>query len=277
MTVMTMKPPTKSKTTHRASRLSGASSAIGWRVLAAVCAVLLWWIVAETVAAGVIPTPGAAAVRLGEIVTGEGFLSTVMLTLRRVALGMLVTVVIAVVVGISMGRSSRFDMLLDSWILIGRSVPALVWALVAVMVVGLNAWTPIVAVALTASPLVVLTIRESAKALDPELFRMAHVFKAGVGLQFTRILIPALMPSIVAGTKLGLTLAWQVVVISELFGLGSGVGYEIHEAFSDFDIETVLAWTVAFAGIVAAIEYGLIGTVQRRLNRWRPSGRSVQS
>lgn len=277
MTVMTMKPPADTTSTRRAARLSGASGAIGWRVLAAVTAVLVWWIVAETVAAGVIPTPGEAAVRLGEIVTGDGFIGTVMITLRRVALGMLVTVAIAVVVGISMGRNSRIDMLLDSWILIGRSVPALVWALVAVMVVGLNAWTPIVAVALTASPLVVLTIRESAKALDPQLFRMAHVFKAGVGLQFARILVPALMPSIVAGTKLGLTLAWQVVVISELFGLGSGVGYEIHEAFSDFDIETVLAWTVAFAGIVAAIEYGLIGTVQRRLNRWRPSGRSVQS
>lgn len=277
MTVMTMKPPADTTSTRRAARLSGASGAIGWRVLAAVTAVLVWWIVAETVAAGVIPTPGEAAVRLGEIVTGDGFIGTVMITLRRVALGMLVTVAIAVVVGISMGRNSRIDMLLDSWILIGRSVPALVWALVAVMVVGLNAWTPIVAVALTASPLVVLTIRESAKALDPQLFRMAHVFKAGVGLQFARILVPALMPSIVAGTKLALTLAWQVVVISELFGLGSGVGYEIHEAFSDFDIETVLAWTVAFAGIVAAIEYGLIGTVQRRLNRWRPSGRSVQS
>lgn len=277
MTVMTMKPPADTTSTRRAARLSGASGAIGWRVLAAVTAVLVWWIVAETVAAGVIPTPGEAAVRLGEIVTGDGFIGTVMITLRRVALGMLVTGAIAVVVGISMGRNSRIDMLLDSWILIGRSVPALVWALVAVMVVGLNAWTPIVAVALTASPLVVLTIRESAKALDPQLFRMAHVFKAGVGLQFARILVPALMPSIVAGTKLGLTLAWQVVVISELFGLGSGVGYEIHEAFSDFDIETVLAWTVAFAGIVAAIEYGLIGTVQRRLNRWRPSGRSVQS
>lgn len=277
MTVMTMKPPAETTSTRRAARLSGASGAIGWRVLAAVTAVLVWWIVAETVAAGVIPTPGEAAVRLGEIVTGDGFIGTVMITLRRVALGMLVTVAIAVVVGISMGRNSRIDMLLDSWILIGRSVPALVWALVAVMVVGLNAWTPIVAVALTASPLVVLTIRESAKALDPQLFRMAHVFKAGVGLQFARILVPALMPSIVAGTKLGLTLAWQVVVISELFGLGSGVGYEIHEAFSDFDIETVLAWTLAFAALMATIEYGLIGTMQRRLNRWRPAGRSAQS
>lgn len=277
MTVMTMKPPAETTSTRRAARLSGASGAIGWRVLAAVCAVLVWWIVAGTAAAGVIPTPGETAARLGEIVTGDGFVATVMLTLRRVALGMLVTVAIAVVVGISMGRNSRIDMLLDSWILIGRSVPALVWALVAVMVVGLNAWTPIVAVALTASPLVVLTIRESAKALDPQLFRMAHVFKAGMGLQFARILVPALMPSIVAGTKLGLTLAWQVVVISELFGLGSGVGYEIHEAFSDFDIETVLAWTLAFAALMATIEYGLIGTMQRRLNRWRPAGRSAQS
>ncbi|WP_375002397.1 ABC transporter permease [Aeromicrobium sp. CTD01-1L150] len=252
----------------------GIWSVVGWRILAAAFALTVWWIVAHTVAVDVIPTPLETANRLGEIVTGGGFLSTVLLTLRRVFSGMVVTVLLALLLGIAMGRSARTNALLDTWVLIGRSMPALVWALVAVMVIGLNGWTPVVAVVLTALPLVVLTIRESAMALDHELFKMARVFRAGRVLQVTRILLPALLPSIVAGTKLGLTLAWQVVVIAELFGLGSGVGYEIHEAFSDFDIETVLAWVLAFSVVMAAIEYGLLGTMQRRLNRWRPADRA---
>lgn len=274
--------PLKRSATSPSVRRTGARDGdrfggVGLRVLSAIFAVTLWWLVARTIAVDVVPTPLETLGRLGEIVTEEDFLGTVLVTLERVAAGMVLTVVLAVVLGIAMGRSARFEMLTDTWVLIGRSVPALVWALVAVMVVGLNHRAPIVAVVLTASPLVVLNIRESAKALDPQLFRMAHVFRAGPMLQVHRILIPALMPSIVAGTKLGLTLAWQVVVIAELFGLGSGVGYEIHEAFSDFDIETVLAWTLAFSAIMAIIEYGLVGTMQRRVNRWRPSGRSVQA
>lgn len=277
MSVIPLKRSAPSPAARRTvARRGYGVGAVGWRVLAAVFAVTVWWVIAHTLAVGVVPTPLETAGRLGEIITGEDFLSTVLLTLRRVAAGMVVTVVLALLLGIAMGRSARFNMLVDTWVLIGRSVPALVWALVAVMVVGLNNWTPIVAVVLTATPLVVLTIRESVKALDQQLFKMARVFRAGPILQVRRILLPGLVPSIVAGTKLGLTLAWQVVVIAELFGLGSGVGYEIHDAFSNFDIETVLAWTLAFSAIMAIIEYGVMGTMQRRLSRWRPTGRTVQ-
>lgn len=268
----TSPPPRVTSHAHK-----GLGGAMGWRFLAAVFAIAVWWTIALTMADSVIPTPADTAHRLGELITGEGFVNTVLLTLRRVALGMGCTVALAVFVGIAMGRIARFNMLVDTWVLIGRSVPALVWALVSVMVVGLNNWTPVVAVILTATPLLVLPIRESARALDPQLFKMARVFRVSTAQQVKDVLLPGLVPSIVAGTKLGLTLAWQVVVISELFGLGSGVGYEIHEAFSDFDIETVLAWTLAFSVVMAVIEYGLLGSLQRHLNRWRPTGRSVQA
>lgn len=271
------RPKTSSSPRATARMYKGFGGVVGWRLLAAGFAITVWWMIALTMADGVIPTPADTARRLVELIAGEGFVSTVLLTLRRVTLGMVCTVALAVLVGIAMGRSARFNTLLDTWILIGRSVPALVWALVSVMVVGLNNWTPVLAVVLTATPLLVLTIRESAQALDPQLFKMARVFRVSAAQKVKHVLLPALLPSIVAGIKLGLTLAWQVVVISELFGLGSGVGYEIHEAFSDFDIDTVLAWTLAFSVVMAVIEYGLIGSLQRHLNRWRPAGRSIRA
>ncbi|MPZ93781.1 MAG: ABC transporter permease subunit [Propionibacteriales bacterium] len=246
------------------------TGAVWQRVLAAGSVLLAWWLLSQTFADGVVPSPLVTAERLWHIVQNEDFFSTVALTLGRVAAGMVVAVVAAVVLGIAMGRSRRIELFLDMFILVGRSIPGLVWALVAVMVVGLNNAAPVVAVFLTATPLVVLQIWESTKALDPELFNMAKVFGVGPVERLRRVLLPALVPSIVAGTKLGLALAWQVVVLSELFGLGAGVGYEINESFSNFDIAGVLAWTISFAAIMAVIEYGVIGQVQRYLVRWRP-------
>lgn len=261
-------PATAPRNRRRPAYLSGA---VWWRVLAALALLLAWWVLSRTISGGVVPSPLVTAERLWVIVQRDTFFSDVRVTLGRVAAGMAVTVVVAVVVGIAMGRSRRVEMSLDVVILIGRSIPGLVWALVAVMVVGLNNAAPVLAVFLTATPLVVLQIWESAKALDDDLFKMAKAFGAGRAERIRRVLLPALVPSIVAGTKLGLALGWQVVVLSELFGLGSGVGYQINESFSNFDIAGVLAWTIAFSAIMAFIEYGIIDPIQRRLVRWRPT------
>lgn len=260
-------PPQDSAPTARRLLSSGA---VWLRLLAALTVLMVWWLISMTFAGGNIPTPVVTAERLWSIVHNVGFISTVLLTLGRVAAGMAVTVVAAVAIGIAMGRSRRVELLLDSFILVGRSIPGLVWALVAVMVVGLNNLAPVVAVFFTATPLVTLQIWEASKALDQELFDMAKAFGVGRLERLRHIVLPALVPSIVAGTKLGLALAWQVVVLSELFGLGAGVGYQIHESFSNFELGGVLAWTISFAAIMAFIEYGVMGQIQSRLVRWRP-------
>lgn len=256
---------------RRRSRL--LSGAIWWRVAAALTVLAAWWLISQTVAEGVFPTPVETADRFVEIVTGPEFLPQVGITLWRVVSSMLVAVTAAVVIGIAMGRIRRVEMSLDMFVLVGRSIPGLVWALVAVMVVGLNNWAPVLAVFLTVTPLVVLQIWESAKALDADLFRMAKAFGVGRIGRIRQVLLPALVPSIVAGAKLGLALGWQIVVLSELFGLGSGVGYQINESFGNFDVAGVLVWTIVFSVVMAFLEYGVIDGAHRRLVRWRPVGR----
>lgn len=257
-------------TTKRDTYLSGA---VWLRIASALTVLAAWWLMSETFAEGVLPGPRATADRFVAIVTSETFFSQVGITLWRVVSAMTVTVVAAVIIGIAMGRIRRVEMSLDVFILVGRSIPGLVWALVAVMVVGLNNWAPVLAVFLTVTPLVVMQIWESTKALDEDLFRMAKVFGVGRLGRIRQVLLPALVPSIVAGTKLGLALGWQVVVLSELFGQSSGVGYQIHESFGNFDVAGVLVWTIVFSAIMAFLEYGVIDGVHRRLVRWRPGGR----
>lgn len=260
-------PPRRSR---RGRLLSGA---VWLRVAAALTVLAAWWVISQTVAAGVFPSPLQTWDRFLVIVTSPDFFSQVGVTLWRVVSSMAVAVSAAVVIGIAMGRIRRVEMSLDMFVLVGRSIPGLVWALVAVMVVGLNNWAPVLAVFLTVTPLVVMQIWEQAKAIDDDLFRMAKAFGVGRLGRIRQVLLPALVPSIVAGAKLGLALGWQIVVLSELFGLGSGVGFQINESFGNFDVSGVLVWTIVFSVIMAFLEYGVIDGVHRRLVRWRPAGR----
>jgi NitT/TauT family transport system permease protein len=272
MSTATLQSPTQGAAPAPGRRRGTRPSGAVWlRTAAALTVLAAWWVLSETFAEGVLPGPSATADRFVAIVTSETFFSHVGITLWRVVSAMTVTVVAAVIIGIAMGRIRRIEMSLDMFILVGRSIPGLVWALVAVMVVGLNNWAPVLAVFLTATPMVVVQIWESTKALDEDLFRMAKVFGVGRLGRIRQVLLPALVPSIVAGTKLGLALGWQVVVLSEMFGQSSGVGYQIHENFGNFDIAGVLVWTIVFSVIMAFIEYALIDGAHRRLVRWRPS------
>jgi NitT/TauT family transport system permease protein len=72
-----------------------------------------------------------------------------------------------------------------------------------------------------------------------------------------------------AGMRLAFSLAWKVVVLVEVFGLSTGVGYALNSAFISQDVAAVLAWTLVFALVVAAIEYGLFQVVERRLTQWK--------
>ena len=238
------------------------------RALSLVLVVGAWWLASASLDVGVLPGPLDTLRRLGEVIESPSFASNVGLTLTRVAIGMVATIVLATALGVSMGLNRTMERCFDVFILVGRSIPGLVWALFSVMAIGLNNTAAIVAVVLTATPLVVLQIWESTKALEKDLFQMARVFGVGRFRQVWSVALPALMPSLVAGTKLGLALAWQVVILAELFGLGSGVGYEIDQAFSNFDIAGVLAWTISFSVLMAIIEYGVIGQLQARLLRW---------
>ncbi len=84
-----------------------------------------------------------------------------------------------------------------------------------------------------------------------------------------KLWLPALAPFLLSGARLGLSLAWKVIVLVEMFGMSSGVGYQLNQAFSTQDVSLVLAWTLLFAAAMAVLEYGLLRTIERRVTRWR--------
>ena len=100
---------------------------------------------------------------------------------------------------------------------------------------------------------------------------MAHVFRAPLSSVMRDVVLPQLMPFCLAGARLGFALGWKVVVLSEMFGLSSGVGYMINRSFSAYSMDDVLAWTVGFTAVMFAFEYAVMLPIERRLVRWRPA------
>lgn len=72
-----------------------------------------------------------------------------------------------------------------------------------------------------------------------------------------------------ASARSGLALIWKIVLVVELLGRSNGVGFQLHIYYQFFDITSILAYTLAFAGVVLLIEALVMRPLENQLTRWR--------
>src|SRR5213082_538728 len=134
----------------------------------------------------------------------------------------------------------------------------------------LSATAAIAAVALNKLPIATVTVREGARSLDHALDDMAQVFRMGAWVRMRHVVLPQLAPYLAAAARSGLSLVWKIVLIVELLGRPNGVGFEIGVAFQLFDVTKILAYALAFVGVMLVIETFLVQPLERHVSRWRP-------
>jgi NitT/TauT family transport system permease protein len=212
----------------------------------------------------------AAVVVLWAIVAGGAFLFNMEQTLTRVALGFGAAFVVSVAIGVIMGTSRLGEKLLDFFVVVGVTVPGLIWAFVAIMLFGLSPLGPVFAVAIATAPMLAISIWQGVKSIDRDLIDMATAFRADPRSRLREVILPHLGTHLLAAARYGLGLAWKVVVVVEMFGASNGVGFQLQTAYEGFDMAGVLAWTISFVAVMMLIEYGILSVLEHRVTRWRP-------
>jgi NitT/TauT family transport system permease protein len=249
--------------------MSRVGRALGPPLLFVALALGAWALIAGTSSSPLIPGLGEIWTSLKDIVDHGDALGQIWVSVERVVLGFALAFVVAIVVGIAMGRNALVRAVLEPGVLLGLTIPGLVWALLCVIWFGVATATPVFAIALSATPALVLNVVQGVRAVDPGLIEMAHVFRFGHRARLTRLWLPALAPYLLSGARLGLSLGWKVLVLVEMFGMSSGVGYQLQQSFSAQDVSAVIAWTLLFSVAMAILEYAVLAVIERRVTRWR--------
>lgn len=239
------------------------------RALSVLFLLVAWQVAAALLADRILPTPAAVVGRLvAEAGSGE-LLRQVAITLARVAASFLLAMLIGTAIGIVMGSSRGWNLLLDAPLLIGLNMPALVIIILVFVWAGLNEFALVLAVALNKIPTVVISVREGARAIDAGLLQVAEVFRLPRRTILLRVYLPQLYPYLMAATRNGIALIWKIVLVAELLGGSSGVGFKLGEFFQFFDIASILAYTAVFIGLFALIETLILQPLERKLAGWR--------
>jgi NitT/TauT family transport system permease protein len=216
-----------------------------------------------------LPTPGAVLHAIIAYTASGELPYHLSVTLLRVAASFVIAMAIGSAVGLAMGRLPLFDRIAHPWLVFLLNIPALVTIVLAYIWIGLVESALIFAVAMNKIPNAVVTVREGARALDRSLLEMAAVYRIGWRRTLQQVVLPQLYPYLAAAARSGLALIWKIVLVTELLGRSSGVGFQIGLHFQLFDVTGILAYAIAFVVIIQVIEWTILLPLERHVSRWR--------
>jgi NitT/TauT family transport system permease protein len=232
--------------------------------------ILIWWVMTFFFPPSLVPHPLETFSEVVLIISSGSFLAEMGATLRRVAVGFGIAMLISIPVGILMGTVKSLENFFEPPVILGLTMPGLVWAVLAIMFFGLSETSAYAAVAITILPMLAISLWQGTKAIDKDLVDMSTVFHASAWSKVADVILPQLTSHILAAIRYGLGLAWKVVVVVEMFGFSNGVGYQVVRGFNIFSMKAVLAWAITFLVVMIVIEFGLVGWLESRATRWRP-------
>ena len=211
------------------------------------------------------PTIWREASRLIELGTLQ---RDVLTSLRRVVQGFVIAAIAGVVVGTLVARIAVIENLVEPVLDVLRPIPPLAFLPLLVLYLGIGEPSKVGFIAYSAFFPVFTTTREGIKYVDPLLVRAAQSLGASPREILWYVIIPAAMPSIMTGLRLGFALSFFVIVAAEFIAAERGLGFLINDAREFFRVDRMLLGAAAI-GLLGYIFNQLFSRLERRLVPWK--------
>jgi NitT/TauT family transport system permease protein/sulfonate transport system permease protein len=213
----------------------------------------------------VMPGPWAVALSVFALFTDLDFLGhTLSSTLRVVA-----SVIIAVALGWLLAQLPHRYRMLD--VIVHErikpflnSFPSVGWAILAVIWFGTSDTAIVFVEVAILTPFCLINVSEGLKELDRELVEMGQSFTRNRRKTYFKIMLPQLMPYVMAAVRIAYGVGWKIALVAELFGAESGLGFLMLRAQTMADASTVFATCFAIVFIFFAGEKLVIDPLARR-------------
>jgi NitT/TauT family transport system permease protein len=219
---------------------------------------------------GLVPSPARTFATMWEVLANGLFFKQLGDSLARLLIGFTLAMTLGMIVGVLMGSRWFWNEFFKDIVVLGLSLPGLVYALLSVVIFGTTLLAPVMAILGASYPFIAVNMREGVRALDKDLLDMTRAYKVGKWKVLRQVILPALLPHILAAIRTGFTVAWKASILTEVFGATSGIGYMIRFNFQMFAVRGILAWSLLFGFVMLIIEYGILVPAERYFARWRP-------
>jgi len=218
----------------------------------------------------VLPTPQRVIERFGVALRDGTLLKHTLVTLREVLAGLALGVSVAVVLGYVLAKSPLLERILSPYLVASQAVPIVALAPLLVIWFGTGSMSKVLVCALTLFFPVLINTIVGIRSVDRHLVDLMRSLCASRWQMFTMLELPAALPVLLGGLRVGVTLSVIGAVVGEFVSADRGLGFLVNLARGIFD--TPLMFVALFTlMVIALVLYGLVSALESILLRWNRS------
>jgi NitT/TauT family transport system permease protein len=192
--------------------------------------IAVWWIVVVRTENPIFPTPWQVVTGAWELAKDGALWEHVRASLFRVGIGFGLAFLVAVPLGLWMGWVAGAFYTLNPLFQMLRPISPIAWIPVAILWFGVGDVSPIFLIFISSVFPMIVQTTAGVRTIDRRYLRAAANFGVPRRVLFSRVVIPAVLPEIIVGMRIGIGVAWLVVVAAEMIALHSGLGYLIMDS-----------------------------------------------
>ena len=227
----------------------------------------MWEIAARLIDISGLPPAHAALRELPGILTDKESLLNILDSIRRMLIGFTLALVVAVPVGLMMGRSRWVAAFFNPLLMIIYPVPKAALMPIIMLWLGVGDASKTLVIFLGVSLPVVYHAYQGARAVEEKMLWSAAAMGLGPAARLMRIVLPAALPEVMVGCRTGVVLALITMVTSEMIARKQGVGDLLFNALAMAEYNTVYA-TIIIIGMLGFVIDALFEALRSRVVAW---------
>jgi NitT/TauT family transport system permease protein len=217
----------------------------------------------------IIPTVTDLAREFTRMVQRENLMVHVVSTVTIATAGFVIGSFLGAAMGYVLGMSVFIEKVLSPYILGLQIAPKVAFAPLFIMWLGYNAWPKLLVTVLVVFFPILVNVLQSMKTIDRDLINLARAYSMSRLQIFWKIEVPASMPALMAGLRIGATLAVIGVTVGELVGGNTGLGYLI--TFGEGQANTAMVFNaIVLLTLVGIVVYGAVTMIEARVLHYIP-------
>jgi len=213
------------------------------------------------------PGPLAVLASVGRMIADGRLPSATLSSLARLAQGYAVSAAVGVPLGVAMARSAFVRGSLRPFVLGLQALPSICWLPLAILWFGLSEAAILFVVVMGSMLAVAIATEDSVQGVDPVLLRAAGT----LGIRGARfhfgVLLPAALPGILTGLKLGWSFAWRALMAGELLFVAGGLGQLLQNGRELLDAAAVMGVMASIVAVGIGVDRILFRILELRIRR----------
>lgn len=233
--------------------------------------ILAFWLISTKsgwVAPYIIPAPERVLQTFVDFLKDGTIANDTWASLKRMLQGYLWAIVAGIILGILMGLSVQGERFLSGTLNAIRVIPPLAWIPLIILWFGIGEVSKVVIIFKSAFFPILLNVIQGIESVPKGYMEVSKLLGIGKFKTLYKVVLPAALPNIFVGLRLGLGAAWMAVVAAELIASTSGLGYRLTEGRELSHPDVVLVGMILI-GIIGLCMDFFISKVQHRILAWQ--------